>query len=386
MKLEYSNKDKKFVSKHLIKDEKISIWTFIVIIAIAIFELFLSFGCVTDKNGVVLYTVGDVYFFNVYLIGGFIFLSLISTLIGRKKISLKKATPIFVFLFYEVTIFLVYCFNRTICIFTLSSTLTSYLMFFTIENPDLKLIKELTLAKNQAEIASNAKTDFLASMSHEIRTPLNSIVGLSQMIRDGDNMEDMKSDSKDILKASEDLLEIINGILDINILDAYKLELKEEAYDPHDLLLEIEHLTKVRIGDKPITYSTNYFNDIPNKLFGDKEKIKRILINIISNSVKFTDSGTIIMNVSTTVKSGYCILRLSVSDTGKGIKPEDIPHVFERFYRSEEYRDSDVQGTGLGLAISQSLVELFNGKITVDSVYGSGSTFTILIPQKIVTN
>ena len=92
------------------------------------------------------------------------------------------------------------------------------------------------------------------------------------------------------------------------------------------------------------------------------------------------------MNVSTTVKSGYCILRLSVSDTGKGIKPEDIPHVFERFYRSEEYRDSDVQGTGLGLAISQSLVELFNGKITVDSVYGSGSTFTILIPQKIVTN
>lgn len=380
-----SNKDKKFVMKHLIKDDKISVWPWIIIAVVAIFELFLSFGCVTDKNGVVLYTVGDVYFFNVYLIGAFIFLCLICTLFGRKKITLQKATPIFVFLFYEITIFIVYCFNRTICIFTLSSTLTSYLMFFTIENPDLKLIKELTLAKNQAELASNAKTDFLASMSHEIRTPLNSIVGLSQMIRDGDNMEEMKSDSKDIIKASEDLLEIINGILDINILDANRLELLEEAYDPHDLLLEIEQLSKVKIGDKPITYSTNYFNDIPGKLYGDKEKIKRILTSIISNSIKFTDSGTIIMNVSSTLNSGYCVLRLSISDTGKGIKPEDIPHVFDRFYRSEEYRDSDVQGTGLGLAIAKSLVELFNGRIAVDSVYGSGSTFTVLIPQKIIT-
>ena len=224
-----TNKDRKFVQKFLAKDDKVSFIPFVLIVILAIYELFLSFGCVTDKNGVVLYTVGDVYFFNVYLIGGFIFLSLISTLIGRKKISLKKATPIFVFLFYEVTIFLVYCFNRTICIFTLSSTLTSYLMFFTIENPDLKLIKELTLAKNQAEIASNAKTDFLASMSHEIRTPLNSIVGLSQMIRDGDNMEDMKSDSKDILKASEDLLEQVEDEASSEpLLDELKVDKSEK--------------------------------------------------------------------------------------------------------------------------------------------------------------
>ena len=379
-----TNKDRKFVQKFLAKDDKVSFIPFVLIVILAIYELFLSFGCVTDKNGVVLYTVGDVYFFNVYLIGAFLFIGLICTLLGRKKISLKKATPIFVFLFYEVSIFIVYLFNRTICIFTLSSTLTSYLMFFTIENPDLKLIKELTLAKNQAEKASMAKTDFLASMSHEIRTPLNSIVGLSQLIRDGDNIEDMKSDSIDIIKASEDLLEIINGILDINVLDANRLELLEEAYDPHELFKEIESIAKVRIGEKPINYTTNYFNDIPNKLYGDKEKIKRIITNIISNSVKFTDNGTIMLNISSTVQNGYCILRLSLSDTGRGIKNEDIPHVFEKFYRASEYRDSDIQGTGLGLAITKGLVELFNGRISVDSMYGSGSTFTVLLPQKIV--
>ncbi|MDO4996750.1 MAG: HAMP domain-containing sensor histidine kinase, partial [Bacilli bacterium] len=216
--------------------------------------------------------------------------------------------------------------------------------------------------------------------------PLNSIVGLSQLIRDGDNIEDMKSDSIDIIKASEDLLEIINGILDINVLDANRLELLEEAYDPHELFKEIESIAKVRIGEKPINYTTNYFNDIPNKLYGDKEKIKRIITNIISNSVKFTDNGTIMLNISSTVQNGYCVLRLSLSDTGRGIKNEDIPHVFEKFYRASEYRDSDIQGTGLGLAITKGLVELFNGRISVDSMYGSGSTFTVLLPQKIVNN
>lgn len=380
-----TNRDKKFVKDFLIKDEKITIWPFLLIIIIALFELLLSFGCVTDKDGIVLYTVGNVYFFNVLLVVFFLMTCLLSTLLGRKKINLKKASPMFVFVFYELVIFAVYWMDRTICIFTLSSTLTSYLMFFTIENPDLKLIKELTLAKIQAEKSNKAKSDFLASMSHEIRTPLNAIVGLTQMIKVNDDLNQIREDSDDILKASSNLLEIVDGILDINILETNNIEVNEVNYNIYDLFNELENLSKVKIDEKKLSFKLEYLNYIPNNLYGDKEKIKRIIINLLTNAIKYTDYGSITLRVSS-IGDNDINLKVDVIDTGKGIKKEQLDLIFNKFYRSEDFKDSDIEGTGLGLSITKALVELLNGKISVESEFGKGSIFTIIIPQKVITD
>lgn len=257
-------------------------------------------------------------------------------------------------------------------------------MYHTIENPDLKLVNELNLAKENADRANKAKTEFLSSMSHEIRTPLNAIIGFSECIKNADTLEEAKMDADDIIMAGQNLLEIVNGILDISKIEAGKMEIVDVDYDLKKVCLDVKKLITPRIKEKPIEFKLNIAPDIPDVLFGDMGKVKEIITNLLTNAAKYTEKGIVELSVMCVNSKNVSKLVISVEDTGRGIKPDKIEKLFTKFERLDEDRNTTLEGTGLGLAITKSLVEMMGGKIVVQSKYGSGSKFTVYLSQKIV--
>ena len=375
--------DKSFVDG-LINNRK-KVISFMIIMFTIIFALFAFAPITIVYDGPYVSNMTGLGTTLFYVLIILLFVSIIVALfLYRKKENKTKILPfkiVFIFIIAGIILASIY---PMLCVTEFLITIISYVMFHTIENPDLKLVNQLTLAKNEAEKASNAKSEFLSSMSHELRTPLNAIVGLSSMIKDNSTDPDSRNDAADIYKASNNLLELVDGILDVNKLESNEMEVIEKDYNLINLLEGVVRSANIRIGDKEIELKTSFSSDIPNTLHGDSDKIKIILNNLLSNAVKYTESGLIKLSVDAFINRDKCNLTFTVSDTGRGIPEDKVDNLFTKFYRLDEDRDSDVQGTGLGLAITKSLVELMDGKITVNSVYGEGSTFTVTLTQKIV--
>ena len=336
-----------------------------------------------DLENSIYYTNGlDVQ--NTYLCSGIIAFFIILILIIRsRQISKKKTIPLVIFIVGAVISILIQKKYPDIVIIDCIESIICCMMYFTIENPDLKLINQLELAKDQAEKANHAKSDFLSSMSHEIRTPLNAIVGFSECIENATDLEAAKQDAKDIVMASKNLLEIVNGILDISKIEADKMEIVNTEYNLKEILDNLSKLILPRIGEKDIVLNTNFAHDIPDVLYGDSGKVKQIISNVLTNAAKYTEKGEINFNVNCINNGNDCRLIITIKDTGRGIKTEQIDKLFTKFQRLDEDKNTTVEGTGLGLAITKRLVEMMGGKIVVSSVYGEGSTFTIYLNQEI---
>lgn len=324
-----------------------------------------------------LFVFGIVYIFLMFLV-----------LSDLKNLKNKKFIPV-ILLIVEAIIMITI---QALCpelnyLVNPSWVITLMVMYFTIENPDIKMIEQLNIARDTAEKANAAKTDFLSNMSHEIRTPLNAIVGFSNLLLDDESVpEKAKDEVRDIVMASDNLLEIVNGILDISKIEAGKLEIIDTEYSIKKVIDELVALSKGRLGDKPIEFKTNIDQSIPPVLYGDAGRIKQICVNILTNAIKYTKEGWIEFKVSSVVKDNICRLIISVEDTGIGIKEKNIDKLFNKFERLDLEDNVTIEGTGLGLAITKKLVDLMHGKIVVQSVFGKGSKFTVSIDQRIVEN
>lgn len=314
----------------------------------------------------------------------YVLLMVICLFKNLKDIKSKKYVPIIFYIFIGTAVTLVQLTNPSILIITAMETFVTILMYFTIENPDMKLINELNIAKDQAIKANNAKSEFLSSMSHEIRTPLNAIVGFSQALSEEDINDNAKDEVKDIMMASNSLLELVKGILDISKIESGKIEIVNTEYQFKNIYDELVILAKARMGDKPLDFRCHYDEDIPSVLYGDYTRVKQVILNILTNAVKYTREGYIDFSVSSVRKDDICRLIISVEDSGIGIKQENIPKLFTKFERLDLEKNITIEGTGLGLAITKKLVELMNGTIVVQSIYGKGSKFTIAIDQRVV--
>lgn len=336
------------------------------------------------RNKGAAYTYGPAANFTYIISGVLITIWLILIVSNFRYIKGKKYVPIFMFILVGVIVIAIQSTYPELTLMISAQTFVTSLMYHTIENPDIKMINELNIAKGEAERANNAKTEFLANMSHEIRTPLNAITGFSQSLAEEEGMPDAaKEDINDIIAASNSLLEIVNGVLDISKIEANKIEIVNKIYNPTEIFRELQSLTKVRIGDKPIELRTYIDSTIPKRLYGDHGRIKQVILNLLTNAAKYTDEGYIDFKVSSVIKDDVCRFIISVEDTGKGIKADQIDRLFTKFDRLDEEENVTIEGTGLGLAITKKLLELMNGKITVQSVYGQGSKFTAYIDQKI---
>lgn len=304
-----------------------------------------------------------------------------------KKISTKEYIPLLTFMVLSTFCMIIQKTYPEITLMLMCHSIVTSLMYFTIENPDVKMVKELEVAKNEAEKANHAKSEFLSSMSHELRTPLNAIVCFSELLESKEGLDSESKDfAKDIVSASHNLLDLVNGVLDISKIEAGKMELINKEYNSQELFNSLSTMVIPRIGDKPIDFKTVIASDIPPVLKGDTGKLKQIILNLLTNAVKYTDKGFIKYRVEciNDFKNNQTKLIITVTDTGRGIKKEDIDRLFKKFERLEEDRNTSIEGTGLGLAITESLAELMGGKITVISDYGKGSTFKFVVVQEIV--
>lgn len=306
----------------------------------------------------------------------YLLLDLIILVVSNKTV--KKNTYldlVLIFIFEVLMVYLQGC-SGEIPFINIGIVLVTIYIYLKLENDLVYEVNALTLERDYARGQCIDKSDFLKVLSHEIRTPINIIDGFSQLIEDSNDIEEIRGDAKDIRIASKDLIDVINGMIDLSIIESGNLEIIKENYNVYDTIDDIINIIKSKMRDKDVEFKVDIADDIPEILLGDSERISQVVLNLLTNAIKYTDKGSICLSISSIKSSSKCRLKIIVSDTGKGIKKEDISRIFDT--------GLDRENSNLGLAVGKFLIDLMDGDIEVDSILGKGTTFTVTIDQKIV--
>jgi len=239
--------------------------------------------------------------------------------------------------------------------------------------------------KEEIERISQSKSAFFANMSHEIRTPINTIIGLNEMTLREDISDEIAENAINIQNASKMLLALINDILDLSKIESGKMEIVPTQYETGAMFSDLVNIIWIRAHEKKLEFKIDIDKDIPSMLYGDEVRLKQVIANILTNAVKYTESGSVTLTAKgERIEENKVRLRISVEDTGMGIKKENLEELFSSFRRVDQEKNRKIEGTGLGLSISKQLIEMMGGQITVDSIYMRGSVFTIVVDQQIV--
>ena len=358
----------------------------IIFALFAIIYLFMPFELIQKGN--MIYIPGVAAYFVLVFCAFCVFSIVIYMIRNSKNIPIRKRLSVWsMIIVITITYLLQFDYNE-ISVLGMGVSLEMFFLYFIIENPDLEIINDLEMVKDQIEKSNKAKSDFLSNMSHEIRTPMNAIVGLSSSLVNETNFDEnnARADIKHIASAGNNLLEIINNILDISKIESGKETLELKEYSIANIALELSSIIDARISDKPIKLIVDIDKNIPSKLYGDSTKIFQILLNLLTNAAKYTEVGKIKLSITSTKVNDEVKLRIKVSDTGFGIKKEDFDKLFIKFSRLSTATENEIEGTGLGLVITKKYVDLMNGEIWFESEHEVGTTFFVNISQKVIDN
>ena len=332
------------------------------------------------------YSYGPAVYMSYVAVAIYLFLTVVVLWRHWKQIHYKKKLAISMAMTIEILLATYQAIHPTSLISGMGIMLINLSFYLNTENPDIALVQQVQEEKKRADAANAAKSTFLSNMSHEIRTPMNAIVGMTEILLRTDLTEEQREYLTNIKSSGNALVLIINDILDISKIEAGKMELIEGNYEPYQMLSDIRMIIQNRIGSKPVELLFEIDAQLPNRLYGDGLRIRQVIINLMNNAVKFTDEGYVKLSIKTEEKSEEeLLLHVSVSDTGQGIKEEDMQRLFEAFEQVDIKKNQGKEGTGLGLAISSQLIGMMGGKLEVRSEYGVGSEFFFTISQKTVS-
>ncbi|MBR0095423.1 MAG: response regulator [Synergistaceae bacterium] len=303
----------------------------------------------------------------------------------------------FLFVLLIDSFVLQYVFDENIPLVYTVATMMLVFTFFYMEAPNYRQLisahaeteqarREAEASMQRATLANKTKSNFLASTSHEIRTPMNAILGMNDMIINElgmTNDEESKEAAHDIKRAGNYLLTLVNNILDISKIEAGKMDLYESDYHLWDVLWECQGYAIHKLGSKDVKFTLDVDDDMPEHLHGDVLRLKQALANVLDNAVKYTKRGSVTLRVSTSLEGSEMKLSFAVQDTGLGMKEQDMTKIFEPFERVNILETRNILGAGLGLTLVKNIIDIMNGEIKIDSVYGEGTTVTLTVPQRL---
>ena len=380
--ISYSKKESDKESKEKYFKNIFNILTVIyVVIAILVFILPLNYF----SKGTIAYSFGPSANLLYILIPVYICICLIEMLKNFKEIKNKKYLPLFAFIIIGTVVMIIQKLNPGLLLMTSMETFVTFLMYFTIENPDIKMIEELTKTKSLVEKNNNDKSIFIFNTTQQIRHPLNMIEQRTEQLLEDELNDDEKEKVIDIRNAQQRIAYILRGVMDVSTIDAKNIKIVKNQYKVANLLTEVTLRSKQEATEKGLEFRTNFDEAIPEMLYGDSIRLKQIINALISNAIKYTKEGFVELNVNSIVSFDVCRLVVSVKDSGIGVNAEDINKLFQS--KTDENDISDkVDESNVTLDVAKKMVNLIGGTITVRSEKNKGSEFTLIVDQKIASS